>query len=536
MLTALSAENAAHVLMIEKQKAQLARLRRMQFGSSSEKLDAAIHQLELMLEEFEGDNGAAEITRARTASETLLPREKPVRRPLPEHLPCEKIVHWPSSAPGGNLGCGCPSCGGKLRRLGQDETEMLERVTLFKVVKHVRPKIVCRVCEAITQAPLPPLPIERGRPGPVLLAHVLIAKYADHQPLYRQSEIFAREGVDLDRSTLADSVGQAASLLQPLAEAASAHVMAGQLLHADDTPVPVLAPGTGKTVTGRLWVYVRDERAHGREAPPAVIYRYTPDRKGEHCRAHLKGFSGHLHANGYAGFNELYGAREGAAAIAEVACLSLVTEYSLNVGFEFSLVWLPSRRVEGRSFAFQSLPATADDADLGNRTGSGTGGPDWRTDMILGLHRQGLSVSAIARRTGRDPKTVRKYIERGLEIPAYGPRQVGRPGKILPFVDCVRERLIAFPDLTATRLLREVRERGYGGAYTAVKRIVAALRPDHGLKAFEVRVETAKLNRLDPEGYLRDVLARIAAHPTNRIGDLLPWNWRGATDASTMAA
>lgn len=208
-----------------------------------------------------------------------------------------------------------------MRRLGQDEAEVLERVILSKVGSHIRPRIVCRQCEAIVQALMPSWPIERGRPGPGLLAHVLVAKYADDLPLYRQSEIYAREGVELDRSTLADWVGSAAALLTPLAEAIGKHAMAGPALHADDTPVPVLAPGLCKTATGRLWVYVRDERAHAGDAAPAVLYRYTPDRNGMRPQGHLQGFAGYLHADGYAGFDKLYADSPGKrTAITEVAC------------------------------------------------------------------------------------------------------------------------------------------------------------------------------------------------------------------------
>jgi transposase len=210
-----------------------------------------------------------------------------------------------------------------LTRLGEDERELLEYVpSHFKVVVHVRPKMSCRQCETVIQAPAPSLPIERGRPGPNLLAHVLVAKYCDHTPLHRQSVIYGRAGVELERSTLADWVGQAAFLLDPLAAAIARHVRTGVALHADDTPVPVLDPGRGKTKTGRLWVLVRDERPWGGPAPPAVSYLYSPDRKSEHARALLEGCRGFLHADGYAGFNGLYqpDAPTGDARLVEVAC------------------------------------------------------------------------------------------------------------------------------------------------------------------------------------------------------------------------
>ena len=211
----------------------------------------------------------------------------------------------------------CPDCGGRLRELGEDVAEMLEYVRAsFKVLRHVRPKLSCDDCDRIVQAPAPSRPIDRGLAGPGLLAHVLVSKYADHQPLYRQSEIYAREGVDLDRSTLAGWVGATSELLAPLVAAVRDHVLSATKLHADDTPVPVLAPGNGKTKTGRLWTYVRDDRPSGDTSAPAVWFAYSPDRKGERPREHLKLYQGALQADAYAGFHHLY---EGGT-IYEVAC------------------------------------------------------------------------------------------------------------------------------------------------------------------------------------------------------------------------
>jgi transposase len=181
----------------------------------------------------------------------------------------------------------------------------------FEIVRHIRPALSCRTCERMTQMPMPSLPIERGRPGAGLLAHILVSKYCDHTPLYRQAGIYAREGVDLDRAVMANWVGKSVWITAPVVEAIGDHVMASAALHADDTPVPVLAPGLGKTKTGRLWVYLRDERPHAGPAPPAVIYCYSPDRSGEHPRKHMTGFGGFLHADGYAGFGPLYQAATG---------------------------------------------------------------------------------------------------------------------------------------------------------------------------------------------------------------------------------
>src|SRR5471032_1716350 len=241
-LAANAAEIHAKTLHIEKLKVQLAVLRRARFGRSSEKLDHEIEQLELLIGELEEDVAAQDARAGTTDPNTAAkPRQRrhPVRKPLPDHLPRETVIHEPA--------CTCPGCGGTtFSRIGHDEREVLEYIpSSFKVICHVRPKLSCRACETIVQAPMPSLPIERGRPGPSLVAHVVVSKYCDHTPLHRQSVIYAREGVALDRATLADWVGQAEFLLSPLAEAIGRHVRAGSVLHADDTTVPVLAPGSG---------------------------------------------------------------------------------------------------------------------------------------------------------------------------------------------------------------------------------------------------------------------------------------------------
>ena len=264
---------------IEHLKLLIAKLRREQFGRSSEKLDRQIAQLELRLGELEASR-AQDI--ARGASAGWSPVARPVRRPLAEHLPRE-VRHY---APKQHT---CPDCGRQMKHLGEDSAEMLEYVPEhFKVIQHVRSKLVCIRCDRIVQAAAPSRPIERGIAGPGLLAHVLVSKYCDHLPLYRQSEIYARAGVPLDRSTLAEWVGGCSRLLEPLVEVLRRHVMSATKLHGDDTPVPVLAPGLGKTKTGRLWSYVRDDRPAGDPTAPAVWFAYTPDRKGEHPQGHCR--------------------------------------------------------------------------------------------------------------------------------------------------------------------------------------------------------------------------------------------------------
>ena len=286
---------------IEHLKLLIAKLRRMKFGRSSEKLDRQIEQLELRLEELQ--TSQAEKPAANIAARPALPNQPvpaPLRRSLPEHLPRETRKSLPQQK-------ACPDCGGALQPLGEDVSEVLEYVQVrFKVIQQVRPKLACAGCDRIVQAAAPSRPIERGMAGPGLLAHVLVSKYSDHLPLYRQSEIYAREGVELDRSTLADWVGGTSRLLAPLVEALRRHVMAGYKIHGDDTPVPVLEPGRGKTKTGRLWTYVRDDRPAGDKTPPAVWYCYTPDRKGEHPQAHLRDFTGTLQADAYAGYERVY--------------------------------------------------------------------------------------------------------------------------------------------------------------------------------------------------------------------------------------
>jgi transposase len=261
-----------------------------------------VAQLELLVEELE--TSLAQAPRAPAAEAPAdqtqaAPRTPPVRRPLPAHLPRQTQVHAAA--------CACPDCGGQLKRIGEDVAEQLEFIPEhFKVIRHVRPKFACAQCSTPVQAPAPTRPIDKGLAGPGLLAHVAVSKYLDHLPLYRQSEIYAWQGIDLDRSTLADWIGGIARLVSFLAELIGRHVTAATKVHADDTPVPVLDPGRGKTKTGRLWVYVRDDRPAGSLEAPAAYYRYTPTREGRHPQAHLKGFSGTLQADGFSGFAELY--------------------------------------------------------------------------------------------------------------------------------------------------------------------------------------------------------------------------------------
>lgn len=286
-------------LLIEKLKLQIARLKRIQFGRRSERHDERVAQLELLVEELEANLPPAEETAPVAPVGDAPAKDKPVRKPLPDHLPRITEEHAPA--------CGCPHCGTALKRMGEDVSEHLEFVPEhFKVIRTVRPKMSCPKCSTVVQQPAPSRPIPKSIAGAGLLAHVAVSKFLDHLPLYRQSGIYARQGVDLDRSTMAGWIGAISSLVEPLVDAIGRYVTSGAKIHADDTPVPVLDPGSGKTKTGRIWVYVRDDRPAGSSDPPAAWYRYSKTREGAHAKKHLGAFRGVLQADGFAGFNALY--------------------------------------------------------------------------------------------------------------------------------------------------------------------------------------------------------------------------------------
>jgi transposase len=502
---AAESEVQYRALLIEKLNYMIKKLRHEQFGQSSER-GALLDQLELQLADMEADAAQAEVaaqmTTAAATSEKItvqsFERRKPARRPFPEHLPRERIIYPAPAA--------CPCCGGVLHKLGEDVTETLELIPRqWKVIQHVREKFSCRSCEAITQPPAPSHPIARGRAGPSLLAHVLFAKYGLHLPLNRQSDTYAREGIDLDVSTLADWVGAAAATLMPLILWLRAYVFAAERIHADDTTVPVLAKG--KTRTGRLWTYVRDDQPFGRCDPPAAVFFYSCDRGGEHPEHHLASFAGLMQADAYAGFNRLYEAGRMPGPIIEAACWS----HARRKFFDLA-------RIDKAPIAIEAVK---------------------RIDVLFAIEREINGVTPEERVCARYERSRPLVIE--LESWFREQRaRVSKQGKIGKAIDYSLKRwtaLTRFLDDGRLCMSNNAAERALRGIAVGRHNWTFAGSDEGGRRAAAIYtlIETAKLNDVDPQAWLADVLARLPDHPAKRIDELLPWNWKSARQERAAA-
>ncbi len=489
-------------------KLQIAKLQRQLFGPHAERTRRLLDQLELQLEELEAsaseDEIAAETAAARTQSVDAFTRRRPSRQPFPEHLPRERVVE---PAP-----CACGVCGGaRLSKLGEDVTETLEVIPRqWKVIQHVREKFSCRDCEAISQAPAPFHVTPRGWAGPSFLAMLLFEKFGQHQPLNRQAERYAREGVPLSLSTLADQVGAGAAALMPLFKRLEAHVLAAERLHGDDTTVPVLAKG--KTDTGRLWVYVRDDGPFSGPAPPGAMFYYSRDRRAEHPLAHLQPWSGILQADAYGGYGDLYVADRRPAPILEASCWA----HSRRKVFELADVEQAAAARARRQTAKPASPLAVEAVQ--------------RIDALFAIEREinGLSpAERLAVRQARSAPLVaeletwmlqtREKLSRGHDLAKAFSYMLRRWPSFTRFLDDGR---ICLTNNAAERALRGVALGRKAWLFCGSDRGGQRAAVLYSL------IVTAKLNDVDPQAWLADVLARIAAHPAQELDELLPWNWR----------
>jgi transposase len=516
---AAKANALAHEALIAALRLSIERLKRQRFGRSSEKIEREIAQLELALEDLgvsvacdAAENDVPEANGSEDQAPTPAARRVPRRRgrmTLSESLDRERIVLDPGET--------CPACGGALRLVGEDVSQILEFIAAkLKVVETARQKKSCRMCETMVQPPAPTRPIPRGLAGPGLLAHILVAKYDDHLPLYRQGEIFARHGADIPRSTLIDWCGQAIAVLRPLVERIRAEVMGSDRLHADDTPIRVLDPrirrSHGKAhgvKEGRIWTYVRDDRPWGGTDPPAVAYHFSPDRKGEHPQRHLADFKGVLQADAYGGFAKLYDAAPGTAPrIREAACWA-------HLRRDFHDVWKAT-----------NSPIAKDALE--------------RIGTLYDIEREIAGQSAEGRRHVRQRRSrprvqaFRTWCETHLaRIPAKGDLAKAMRyalNRWPAFTLFLEDGRVAIDNNAAERAIRPVaigrKNWLFAGSDAGGETLADAM----------TLIETVKLSGHNPEAYLADVLARINDHLVTRLDELLPWNWSPALPDAAEAA
>jgi len=492
------AQIAALKLMIEK-------LRRALFGQRSERKQRLLDQLELQLDELEAgateDELAAEQAAAGTTQvKAFTRRRRSGRKPFPAHLPRERVVVPPPGA--------CACCGSqKLSKIGEDVTETLEVIPRqWKVIQTVREKFTCRDCEKISQPPAPFHPTPRGWAGPNLLATIVFEKYGQHQPLNRQRDRYAREGVDLSLSTLADQVGACTVALRPLHDLIASHVMAAERLHGDDTPVPVLAKG--KTDKGRAWVYVRDDRPFGGPDPPAALFRYSRDRSGDHPVEHLESFAGILQADSFAGYNRLYAATRLPGPVTEVPCWA----HSRRKFFELADIAASKGRKNAPPISPLAMEAVK------------------RIDLLFDIERSIKGKSASRRHAVRQELSAPLVAELETWMRAERAR-LSRHAPVAKAMDYMLrrwDRFARFLDDGRICLSNNAAERALRGIALGRKSWLFAGSDRGGRRAAAMYtlIGTAKLNNVDPQAWLADVLRRIAETPQSRLGELLPWNWQ----------
>ena len=512
------AKNADDAATIAAQNLEIAKLKRQIYGPRSERTARLLDQMELELVEAEAtateDEIAAERAAAKTTNVAPFTRKRPSRQPFPEHLPRERIVVQAPTT--------CDCCGGtRLRKLGETITETLEVIPRqWKVIQHVREKMTCRDCETISEPPAPFHVTPRGWAGPSLLAMLLFEKFGQHQPLNRQTERYGREGVPLALSTLADQVGAACAVLEPLLRLVEAHVFAAQRLHGDDTTVPVLAKG--KTHTGRCWVYVRDDRPFGGGAPPAAMFYYSRDRGGAHAEAHLARWSGLLQADAYGGYNRLYALDRKPGLILEAACWA----HARRPFFALADIEASARRkAEGK------VPAPISPLALEIVQ---------RMDRLFEIERGINGRSADQRRAVRQEVSRPLIEELETRMRAERPK-LSRGNDLAKAMDYMLKRWPAFTrflDDGRVCLSNNAAERGLRGIALGRKSWLFAGSDRGGMRAAAMYslIVTAKMNDVDPQAWLADVLARIAEHPASRLDELLPWNWRPAGATTSRAA